>query len=172
MASQSLLKGNKRSASDENKPVQLNLGCGGYPLDGFTNIDLYPPADIVGDFTEMDFEDLEGVVMIHSLEHLPWVQTPAILARIRSWLVPGGILTIEVPDMQAIMQMGAGNTCWLQWVYGCQAHEGEYHKAGFTSDLLCGLLELQGYKISVATTFLSDHPMRVGFPCLTVSACA
>jgi hypothetical protein len=170
MASQSLLKGNKRSHIDQDKPVRVNLGSGGYPLDGYTNVDLFPPADIVGDFMEMDFTDLEEVVMIHSLEHLPWVQTPEILARIHSWLAPGGVLTIEVPDMEAIMQMGAGNSCWLQWVYGCQAHEGEFHKAGFTKNLLWGLLELQGYTVTEATTFLSDHPMRVGFPCLRVTA--
>jgi hypothetical protein len=171
MPSQSLLKGNKRSVSDENKPVRVNLGCGGYPLDGYTNIDLFPPADLIGNFMEMTFEDLEEVTMVHSLEHLPWVQTPAVLSRIKSWLAPGGSLTIEVPDMETIMGYGAGNSCWLQWVYGCQAHEGEYHKAGFTKNLLWGLLELQGYTVTSAETFLSDHPMRIGFPCLRVTAC-
>jgi predicted SAM-dependent methyltransferase len=171
MTSQSLQKGNKRSHSDADKPIRVNLGCGGYSLDGFTNVDLFPPADIVGDFMEMDFTDLEEVVMIHSLEHLPWVQTPAILSKIKGWLAPGGTLTIEVPDMETILALGTGNSCWLQWVYGCQAHEGEFHKAGFTKDLLMGLLELQGYRVTEDQRFSSNHPMRVGFPCLRVVAC-
>jgi hypothetical protein len=171
MTSQSLQKGNKRSHSDADKPIRVNLGCGGYSLDGFTNVDLFPPADIVGDFMEMDFTDLEEVVMIHSLEHLPWVQTPAALARIRSWLASGGVLTIEVPDMETIMAYGTGDSRWLSWVYGVQSHIGEHHQAGFTKPLLHGLLELQGYTVTSARTFLSTHPMRVGFPCLEVVAC-
>lgn len=149
----------------------MNLGCGGYSLDGYTNIDLYPPADIVGDFTSMDFSDVMDVQMIHSLEHISWLQTPSLLARIRSWLAADGELTVEVPDMAVIMEQGSGNGAWQQWIYGCQAHEGEYHRAGFTNEVLCGLLETAGYTIKNAETFLSDHPMRVGFPCLRVVAC-
>lgn len=150
---------------------KVNLGCGGYPEPGFTNVDLFPPADLVGDFMEMDFEDLSEVTMIHSLEHLPWVRTSEILARIKGWLVPGGILTIEVPDMAEIMRMGTGDSRWISWVYGVQSHAGEHHQAGFTEPLLLGLLELQGYTVMSAITFLSNHPMRVGFPCLKVVAC-
>lgn len=151
--------------------TRLNLGCGGYPLDGYTNLDLYPPADIVGDFMQMEFTGLEEVAMIHSLEHLPWVETPQILTRIKGWLAPGGTLRIEVPDMEAIMAMGTAGTVWNQYVYGCQAHEGEYHKAGFTEDLLAGLLELVGYRIVSTRRFVGGHPMREGFPNLEVVAC-
>src|SRR5207237_104062 len=110
-------------------------------------------------------------VMVHSLEHLPWVRAPEILARIRSWLAPGGSLSVEVPDMEAIMALGTGDSRWISWVYGVQSHKGEFHLAGYTKPLLHGLFELQGYRVTEAETFLSTHEMRPGFPCLKVVGC-
>lgn len=149
---------------------RINLGCGGYPVEGVLNIDLFPPADLTGDFREMEFEDLDEITMYHLLEHLPWVEAPDILGKLRGWLRPGGRLIIEVPDMKQIMWMGTSNPNWVSWVYGVQINEGERHLGGYTLESLLALVEMCEFEVDSARRFFSDHPMRIGFPCLSVTA--
>jgi predicted SAM-dependent methyltransferase len=155
---------------DGERPVRLNLGAGGYPLDGFTNIDLFPPADIVGDFMEMSFAELKEVVMIHVLEHISHRNTLATLERVRSWMKPGARLVVEVPDMG--MLMAAPRERWLTDIYGVQTHDGEYHRAGFTFQTLRKAMRAAGFHDVAVRSFLSDHPRRTGFPCLEATGCA
>lgn len=152
--------------------MRLNIGCGSYPLHDYTNIDLFPPADIMGDFTTMTFHGVESIRMSHVLEHLPWRETNLILRRLRSWLAPGGSLVIEVPDMQALMALGTHYAAWRQWIFGEQGHEGEYHKAGFTPVTLRVGLEAAGFQVQSVRAFLSDHPARVGYPCVEATGVA
>ena len=148
--------------------MKLNLGCGGYPLDGFTNVDAYPPADVVGDFLQMSFEDVDEVVMTHVLEHLPWRITLDALKLIRSWMVEGGAITIEVPDIGAILQRGLYDE-WAELVmYGVQSNSGEFHRAAFTLDKLAACVRASGFQVENARAFNSEHEMRRGMACIEV----
>lgn len=158
--------------------MRLNIGCGGFPLEGWVNVDLVPPADIVGDIRELEFEDVEDVNMDHSLEHISWRDVGGLLERIHGWMVVGGTIRIEVPDMREIMRQGEGNPLWFVYIYGSQAgidglhHPGEYHCSGFTAASLAWVLGAAGWQEIQTREFLSEHPYRPGMPCLEATASA
>lgn len=144
--------------------TRVNLGSGEIPLEGWTNVDAYCPADIIGDMRHLDFGDLEAVHMSHSLEHIPWADVPSLLERIRMWLKPGGEFKCEVPDMGEIMANPGPD--WVVYVYGAQSHEGEYHRSGYTTERLGRLLDDAGFHDVTIAAFRSTHPWRPGMPCL------
>ena len=149
---------------------RLNLGCGRSLLDGFTNIDIAPPADIVGDFTMMSFEGVDEVVMSHVLEHFEWRRTGEVLATIRKWCAPGAKVTIEVPDMAALCERGCNYPHWQQWIFGEQGREGQRHLSGFTEGSLAEALAVNGFKVHQVRRFISQHPDRTGYPCIEAIA--
>lgn len=150
--------------------MKVNLGCGEFNLEGWTNVDLYPPADIVGDMRTLQFEAVSEVNMDHSLEHISYHDVPGLLRNIRSWMIPGGTFRIEVPDMAEIMRRGESDALWMIYTYGAQSTDGEYHRSGYTAAVLRGLLEQLGWKVAETRCFLSSHHYRPGMPCLEVFA--
>lgn len=151
--------------------TRLNLGCGRHLIDGFTNVDLERPADIIGDFTKMSFEGVTEVVMSHVLEHFEWRRTGAILETVRGWCVPGAKVTIEVPDMVALCARGCNYPQWQQWIFGEQGREGQRHLSGFTEGSLAAAMAAAGFNIQQARSFISMHPERTGYPCIEAIGC-
>jgi hypothetical protein len=152
--------------------VKLNLGCGEFTLPGYCNIDLQPPADVVADFRELSFSDVEEVEMSHVLEHLSWQDTNAVLHQVRLWMRAGGTLRVEVPDMGMILARGVWDKDAEIAVYGIQSGEGEYHKSGFNAEKLRVCLEHTAWRVDQVRSFASTHPARPGFPCLEARAVA
>jgi hypothetical protein len=150
--------------------VKLNIGSGEFPMDGWVNIDLFPPADIVGDVREMEFEGARAVNMDHSLEHFSYHEVAHLLRTIHSWCVSGADIRIEVPDMGEIMRRGDTDPLGMIYTYGAQSREGEFHLCGFTDASLKGLLEACGFKDVQTRVFLSEHRYRPGMPCLEAIA--
>jgi predicted SAM-dependent methyltransferase len=145
--------------------MRLNLGCGLLPLEGYVNVDAHAEqADVRGDIRELDFSDVEEVRMDHLLEHLPIKDGLPVLERIRSWMKPGAKITVEVPDMLAIM--ANPRAVWLTDIYGVQEHPGEFHMAGFSHYSLRHVLIEAGFKDVHSTSFISEHPHRPGLPCV------
>ena len=93
-------------------PSRLHLGCGRLYLDGYVNVD-YPPsehtvqadlsADLYCDLAKMQRPrgSASEIRLHHVFEHFPRTTALALLCRWREWLVPGGTLRIETPDVQA-----------------------------------------------------------------------
>lgn len=158
----------RKDVEDLPQYKKLNLGCGEYTLPGYINIDIQPPADVIGDFTEMEFTHVTEIRMTHVLEHLPWVRVPEILHNLRQWMEPEGQVIIEVPDMEAILKRGV----YDQWaeilIYGIQSAPGEYHQAGFTMQSLGLKLSDAGFNVVGWRAFPSEHPARPGIPCIEV----
>lgn len=152
--------------------MKLNLGCGWFPLAGYVNVDEHCPADIQADFRTLTFSDVDEINMSHLLEHLSWRETIPVLTQLRGWLRSGGRLTVEVPDMEAILVLGTGFHDWVRYVYGSQQNGGECHRAGFTADSLTTLLESSGYRDVTARRFLSTFRTRPGMPCVEATASA
>ena len=144
---------------------RISLGCGRFLCKDFTNIDIQPPADIVGDFREMSFQDVEEIRMEHVLEHFSWTEALGLLQQLFGWLKPGGRLFIEVPDIYQICQ-APDDPSFQLYVYGCHKNEYEYHKAGYTLGRLVHLIREAGYTLSYGRRFVSEHPSRKGMPCL------
>ena len=149
---------------------RVNLGCGRFPLKDYCNLDAHEEADLSLDFGEVDFSGLEEVRMDHFLEHFSWRQTIPLLKRVHSWLVPGGLLRVEVPDMEAILDNWRSNDDWLRYLYGSQQHEGEYHKTGFTRATLLTAIHDAGFRDITVEKIVSDFKTRRGMPCLLAMA--
>ena len=152
--------------------MRLNLGSGNIPLEGYTNVDLVPPADIVGDFLKMRFVHVEQVEMSHVLEHIPFRQVLFALDRVRSWMAPRGQLRVEVPDVDELMKMDPAEADFQQWWFGSQDVPGQFHCAAFNQTTLARALGNAGWEVLDWRTFASDNFNRVGYPCLEMRAVA
>lgn len=160
-----------RTRVDTGLAKKLNLGCGGFPMEGYINVDLEPPADVIGDFTtDFEFTDVEEVRMHHVLEHISWQRTNGVLRLIHSWMLPESRIIVEVPDMAAIFVRGLFDDYAQVAIYGIQSAPGEFHMAGFTKASLSMALAKAGFANLGARCFASDHPARMDFPCIEAIA--
>ena len=79
--------------------MKLNLGCSDRAIEGFTNVDIAPPADVIADLAQpwpWADSSVDEVRAHHLFEHLPSrIQTMNELWRV---LKPGGRATIAVPS--------------------------------------------------------------------------
>ena len=107
-------------------------------------------------------------MLIMALSAVTHRRVVELLERFHSWLKPGGLLRVEVPDMEAIM--AGPPECWETWVYGVQEPAGEFHCCGFTAESLRLRVKAAGFKDIYVRKFVSDHPHRYGMPCLEATA--
>ena len=150
--------------------MRINIGCGPDPLPGYVNIDLFEPADQVGDFRQMSFQNADHIEMSHVLEHLSWREVSTALRIVISWLRPAGTIRIEVPDMTELCRMGTGVVTWELGLFGAQIHDGEYHKGGFSVESLTNHVARAGFQITGVHTFRSEKPERLNYPCIEITA--
>ena len=89
-----------------NGGLHLNLGCGGYPLVGFINIDQSDEfnPEIVADVTDLPYAPgtIDEIYCGHMLEHLDWRDGQAALKHWFDTLKPGGTISICVPDFDVL----------------------------------------------------------------------
>jgi predicted SAM-dependent methyltransferase len=82
-------------------------------------------------------------VSSHALEHVGKFEVVPTLKEWRRLLKPGGLATIEVPDFEWCLKnwLWRKSTDWhLDTIFGQQTNVGEYHKTGFTYDIMLGYL--------------------------------
>lgn len=130
--------------------VKFDLGAGGGKLDGYIAVDLFDPqADEQCDATDLrtlveKYGRADEIRASHLLEHLPHVDTMRVL---RNWvwaLKSGGLLSLAMPDLEWCLRNWLDKPesdplkygFWLWTIYGSEETPGQYHKAGFTKDLL------------------------------------
>jgi len=93
---------------------RINVGCGEYPLNWFTNIDADPdiPAQIHEVVPPIPFEDgtLEHVWACHFIEHLRHNEAIEFMAECYRVLEPGGKVGVVVPDTREIMTRWLANS--------------------------------------------------------------
>lgn len=119
--------------------------------------DLYEHAD----------SNLDAAVMWHVLEHLE--DAPAALATVRTWLRPGGLLLVGVPNLASLQAEIAG-PAWLHL-------DAPRHRVHFTADGLRRLLVRSGFEVlrthhlvleqnvhAMWFALLTRLGMRPGFP--------
>jgi len=81
--------------------MKLNIGCGRYPKEGFTNLDWKagPGVDVVHDLSvfpyPLDDNSVELITADHVIEHLPEVFK--VMEELHRILAPGGKLVVRTP---------------------------------------------------------------------------
>ena len=103
-------------------PRYLNLGCGDQILAGFLNLDFYttPNIDCGADLRfplALESQAFEGIFSEHTVEHLTYAESAALLKECHRILKPGGLLRIVVPDLALFIQhYSAGDRQWFaEW---------------------------------------------------------
>ena len=140
-------------------PLRLNLGSGSTRIAGFTNVDLNAAedVDVVADVRELPYFDssVAEIYASHILEHIDYDYP--VLEEWARVLVPGGLLTVSVPDPVATYYAWKHESArWgppedshpvdLQYVNACcfggfvlggvYDNPGQYHRQVFFFDML------------------------------------
>lgn len=86
----------------EDKPGRVQIGGGGHRIDGFFNIDLVPPADLLWDVREgipLQDDSTAEIFSEHFLEHIDYPRSvKGYVREARRVLMPGGRIVTGVPD--------------------------------------------------------------------------
>jgi len=140
-------------------PIRLDIGCGKWPIDGFTGVDLYVdhPGVIKAPMWNLPFatETVEEIYSSHALEHIPKAMIAPTLLEWYRVLVPysnrpsGVQLELRVPNLEwcarSWLEHGMSNDWFMDTIFGNQNHEGEFHKTGFTRDMMVKYLLDAGF---------------------------
>jgi predicted SAM-dependent methyltransferase len=123
-------------------------------IKGYKHHDIQPlpGIDYVCDLFDIQ-EQVKGeqfaeVHFTHALEHFPTKETQKVLALLRDLLVDGGLLYLEVPNFawHAQILMEGRERDAVYYAFGGQLNEWDFHKTGFTENILREELELAGFK--------------------------
>jgi SAM-dependent methyltransferase len=93
---------------------------------------------------------LNAAVLWHVLEHLD--DAPAALATVRSWLRPGGLLLVGVPNA-ASLQAEIGGDAWFHW-------DAPRHRIHFTANGLRLLLGRSGFELVAMHHWVLDQNLH------------
>lgn len=136
----------------EGEIVKLDIGCGAQKVEGYTGVDAYVDTDIKADMWNipMNAGTVDEIYSSHALEHVPGMKVQETLKEWFRLLKPGGKLLLQVPNMDYVARFWLTHKpedhAWAEAiVFGNQAHEGEFHKSGFTPMGLQGDLQVSGF---------------------------
>lgn len=86
--------------------TSLNLGSGDLHVEGYLSVDLRDDcgADLVADVRSLPYPDssIDSIIAHDLLEHHSKFETAPLLAEWHRVLVPGGLLSLRVPNMHAL----------------------------------------------------------------------
>ena len=125
--------------------TMLDIGCGDKKLHpNFIGVDPYVETDNVNVKAYMwdtPFEDnsVDFLVCMAALEHISKFLVLPTLREFERILKPGAAFAILVPNLEIalFMWLNNKNNGWeMDMIFGSQEHEGEYHKTGFTVDII------------------------------------
>ena len=129
--------------------MKLAIGERGPGSDGWVTYDLVG-ADSTGFMWNITgYREVEEIRCVHALEH---VERAMVLPTLLEWhriLRPGGVLTVEVPDLEYVCRFvldGTGPDWGLAMLYGTQEDEGQFHRTGFTRQGLRDALVAGGFE--------------------------
>lgn len=136
--------------------MKLVIGAGNRRVDGFKHHDVQDleGIDICCEFWDLSKYVQEGeceeIHMTHVLEHFPFAKTHEVLGTINRLLKEGGKLYIEVPNFywHALgILSNPLNRQMVEYAFGGQLNEWDFHYTGFTPEILHEDLDLAGFKV-------------------------
>lgn len=138
--------------------MRVHVGCGRHVLDGWWNCDVqrHPKAardpEALCDTRSIPLPDRCASVLMscHVLEHFYRWEVDDVLAEWRRLLMPGGILILELPNLESACRnllSGLDDQMCMWPIYGDWSHRDPYmmHKHGYTPGTLRALLEANGF---------------------------
>ena len=140
------------------QPIRLHIG-GRERKVGWVNLDVLPNpgvVDVLGSCVDLSaFADgtVEEVYASHVFEHLDHVsELPRAILEAKRVLKPGGLLKVGVPDLEVLARLLlepkmslAARWELIRMFYGGQTDSADYHKMGFTFEILKQFLEQDGF---------------------------
>jgi len=94
-------RGRVRKLIRAKQPIWLDIGAGDRRGDGWTTLDLSPACDLCWDLARgLPFPDhsLVRLYSSHTFEHFSPGELQSLLAECKRVLIPGGVLSVSVPD--------------------------------------------------------------------------
>ncbi len=144
---------------------KLHIGCGERYLEGYVNIDLPPEdhtvqekhvADLFADLRTLNYPacSVDEIRSHHLFEHFTRPVACALLAGWFSWVKPGGLIHIEVPDFQktalaVLLPFVSRNkkSVALRHLYGSHEAVWAIHCEGYTGRSLSSMLGTCGFEV-------------------------
>lgn len=135
--------------------MKLILGANKRQEPGWTHHDVLdlPGIDICCEFFDLpkhvEKGSCEEIQMTHMLEHFPAAKTQEVLRIVRDMLCDGGKLYIEVPNFQwhgQEIMLDPTNRQIVEYAYGGQIDEWDFHYNGFTPQILEEDLQIAGFR--------------------------
>ena len=151
---------------DKGIALKLHLGCGQNYLAGYLNIDFPSTqhtiqersvADIFEDITRLSFSrnQVHEVRLHHVFEHFRRPQIAAMVACWNTWMVDGGKVHIEVPDLGRIARVFANplsstkaRAVAERHLFGSHEATWAAHYEGYDASLLSSLLNVFGFEVT------------------------
>lgn len=153
--------------------INVNLGCGGYPIAGWLNYDLVRCKGVISHDLRQKLplanQSVDLVFSEHFLEHLDFVEGMNLLTECHRILKPGGRMRLVTPDLHKIASMylrghltemdalglGASNE-WNYCRFFNQACHAWGHKFLWDEPYLAQKLNQLGFRKIHVSTFPSD----------------
>ena len=145
--------------------MKLHLGCGLRYMEGYVNIDFpltehtiqeKSVADEYHNLYELTYKPgtIDEIRLHHVFEHFERMAACAFMAGWNSWLKPGGLLHIEVPDFETTFKKnfsllngtkyeGVG----LRHIFGSQEASWAVHYEGYSKHRLTKIFKAFGFDI-------------------------
>lgn len=140
--------------------MKLVIGAENRRPEGYTYHDVQPleGIDIVCEFFDLPKHVKKGsceeIQMTHVLEHFPMKKVPDVLKILYDLLKSGGKVYIEVPNFywHALeILSNPTNRQIVEYAYGGQRNEWDFHYNGFTPEILREDLIAAGFEVDMIT---------------------
>jgi len=145
--------------------IKLDIGSGPEPTPGYIGIDMFAEGKniVKAPMDKLPYEDesVDAIYSSHALEHIGKYEVVPTLKewwRVLKWEAP---LKIEVPDFEWVCKNWLkyrSNDWHMDAVFGDQSTPGQYHKTGFTRQIMYQYLADAGFVgREVASAILWSH---------------